>query len=127
MIHSAPAADWPCSMIALNCTASPIQQSNAIAAASARPTPDDVPIALSSRSTRYARGAPNATAPDGEWVPIEPRCSLRRLNHLDRKPELLELRPDLGRVADDDPGEALRVDHLARRIVEAGLRLGAIF
>ena len=50
-----------------------------------------------------------------------------RLRHLDRQSELLELRSDLGGVADDNPDETVGVDRSAQRGVERGASLGAIF
>ena len=55
------------------------------------------------------------------------RVALRRFDHLDRHPELLQLRPDLGRIADHDPGKALRIEQRARRLVERSGGLRAIF
>ena len=52
---------------------------------------------------------------------------LRRLDHLDRHSELLELRPELCGIADDDPGKALRIEDATRGLIEARGGLRAIF
>ena len=50
------------------------------------------------------------------------RSPLRRLDHLDRHSELLELRLELGRIADDHPGEALGIERARASPVGLGRR-----
>ena len=66
------------------------------------------------------------SSPRPQDGPRYARPALRRFDHLDRHSELLELRPDLRRIADDDPHEALGIERRARRLVERRRGLRAI-
>ena len=75
-------------------------------------------------STSTARAKP---APAARWDMSRglSASASRRLDDLHRDAELVELRPDLGRVADHHKREAVRIDRRAQRLVDTARAFSA--